>query len=327
MNYKISVAMCTYNGERYIEEQIQSILNQTLLPHEIVIIDDGSTDNTLNIAERLLRNSSLKFKIIINKKNLGVIKNFEKAINNTTGDIIFTCDQDDVWIENKVKKILEEFKKDDEISLVFTDAYLVDKNLSTLGLNLWEIVSFNSKKYTNKHDKLLKEMLKHNIMTGATMAFKKNTFNKSLPLNDLWIHDYWIGIITVILGGKVKALNEPLILYRQHENNVIGSSKKSLTSKVLNYITNNNSEVQRHGEKKLNMMGLLIKFINEKNYQVDNDYLYLINESNIFWEQKVHLKSQKKSTALKFVLLNLKNYNNYYTGIRGAIKDIIWILI
>ena len=121
---KISVALCTYNGAKYIEEQIKSILNQTYVVNEIVIGDDKSTDNTLDIIKNLLINSNIDLNIIENENNLGFKKNFYNTISRCKGDIIFFSDQDDVWDNNKVKKTIEIFQQNPNALLVFSNAYV-----------------------------------------------------------------------------------------------------------------------------------------------------------------------------------------------------------
>lgn len=111
----ISVAMCTFNGEKYIKEQIESIINQSLVPDEIVICDDCSKDNTLNIIKETLDNWPGKVQLVVNEKNLGYRKNFEKSISLCNGDIIFLSDQDDVWNRNKIEIMFNALNNSDAI--------------------------------------------------------------------------------------------------------------------------------------------------------------------------------------------------------------------
>ena len=108
---KISVAICTYNGERYIKDQLKSILDQDRRVDEIVICDDGSTDNTVIVCNNILLHSGIKYTIVENKENFGFIKNFYQAMSLCKNDIIFLCDQDDVWLRNKTSVILDVFEK------------------------------------------------------------------------------------------------------------------------------------------------------------------------------------------------------------------------
>lgn len=125
----ISVAMCTYNGEKYIREQLESIINQSMLPDEIVICDDCSKDTTLEILKDTLNSYNGIVQLVSNKHNLGYRKNFEKAISLCHGDIIFLSDQDDVWNKDKIEIIKTEIEKDKNILLAFHDVEIVDENL------------------------------------------------------------------------------------------------------------------------------------------------------------------------------------------------------
>src|SRR5574344_1867255 len=124
----ISVALCTYNGEKYIEEQLLSIIHQTEKVDEIVVCDDCSVDNTIKKVEHIaVEHPEITFNIKVNEQNLGVTKNFEKAIFLCKGDIVFLSDQDDVWNPNKVASIVQWFEKHPDKSTVFTNAILIDE--------------------------------------------------------------------------------------------------------------------------------------------------------------------------------------------------------
>ena len=132
-----SVAMCTYNGEKYIEEQLRSIINQTLPPDEIVILDDVSSDATVDIAKEILAKSGIQHKVMVNDKNCGVLISFEKCILSCSGDVIFTADQDDVWDKAKIRLFMDEYEKDPKCVFVFSNGELVDVQLRSLGSDVW----------------------------------------------------------------------------------------------------------------------------------------------------------------------------------------------
>ena len=123
---KCSVALCTYNGAKYIEEQIRSILDQTLPVDEIVVCDDGSTDETPQIVEEIAKDVSVDIHVYRNDNNLGVCANFQKAVDLCQGDIVFLSDQDDIWYPHKVKTIVDWFDNNPNKSVVFSNADLID---------------------------------------------------------------------------------------------------------------------------------------------------------------------------------------------------------
>lgn len=225
---KLSVALCTYNGARFIEKQLLSILQQDLPISEIVVSDDGSKDATMDIVNHLAQeHPKVLWTIRQTQSNVGVIKNFEKAISLCTGDIIFLADQDDLWRKDKTQKIVTFFDSYPEKDVVFTDADLInaDGNLVTHHslleawqllpcIDLWE-AGFS-----------MEIMMFCNRATGATIAFKRNCREKFLPFgqDSQYLHDYQIAMYACI-NNSLGLIKERLIQYRQHGANVQGVAK------------------------------------------------------------------------------------------------------
>lgn len=220
----ISVALCTYNGKRFIREQIQSILDQKMGVDEIVVCDDGSKDDTVQIVRELAKNTEVKIRIYVNESSLGVKGNFKKAIELCTGDYVFLSDQDDYWLPNKVETIITWFAEHPDKSVVFTNAYLVDEKRNRYdGRTQFQGVGFRKLQQDmvqNGHG--LEVFLVANRATGATMAFKRE---KVEVREDDWgemLHDEYIAI-KALLKDELGVLSEPLIEYRQHAKQQVGS--------------------------------------------------------------------------------------------------------
>ncbi len=226
---KLSVALCTYNGSKYIEKQIKSILNQELAVDEIVVCDDKSSDNTIEIIEAIKRKTLIPIRIYLNKTNLQVTKNFEKAIKLCTGDIVFLSDQDDLWHPNKTKKIVKYFSNHKEKDVVFTNATLCgddDELVSNYTvLDAYELLP-NIKQWNDGLD--MEIMLNANRATGATMAFRKTFVETVIPFDTSQgaLHDEQLAM-TACIKGKLGLITDSLMAYRQHDNNVIGVEKNS----------------------------------------------------------------------------------------------------
>lgn len=205
--------MATYNGERFIKEQIESILRQLSPEDELIISDDGSTDLTLEIIKEI-RDRRIK---IFKNSFKNVVNNFEFSISESAGDYVFLSDQDDIWHPRKVEKVLESFKQTNA-DLVITDIALID---STGVLKKGEF-------YRNKfRGSVYYNLIKNNFI-GCAMAFKKETLEWFLPFPAaLPMHDWWIGLV-VGKRGKVAFLNEKLLYYRRHDNNVTSGNKSSI---------------------------------------------------------------------------------------------------
>lgn len=223
---KISVALCTYNGEKFLNKQLDSILNQSIKVDEIIVCDDISSDNTLTILKDYKEKYPDLFSIHINSQNLKSNKNFEKAIQLCTGDYIFLSDQDDLWRNDKVEKTLDVFKNNPTAEGVFSNATLIDDedNIVFEDISLWDSVYFFESKIKKPIDlhKLL--ILKGNYLTGATLCIKKEVKEFCFPfqtLDKVFLHDEWFAYI-LSERNTLFYSTENLISYRLHSNQQVG---------------------------------------------------------------------------------------------------------
>jgi glycosyltransferase involved in cell wall biosynthesis len=208
----ISVCIATYNGSSYIKEQLLSILDQISVNDEIVISDDGSTDNTLAIISEL---NEPRIKLIDGEQHLGIIKNFERTLCAAEGDFIFLCDQDDIWLPEKVEMSLTALKSS---LLVVSDCEVVDSKLNKIHSSFFKL--------RNSKAGVLHNIIKNSYL-GCCMAFRKELLPYALPIPKLSpMHDMWIGLVAET-RGKVTFIQKPLILYRRHNNNASPTSGKS----------------------------------------------------------------------------------------------------
>ncbi len=235
MQNKVDVLLATYNGEKYLEEQIESILNQTYKNIQLIISDDCSTDGTRDILKKYEQDERVK--IFYQEKNLGYIKNFEFLLKNVESNLYMLSDQDDIWKKEKIDKSVEKLEKEN-LDLVFGDLEVVDGNLNTIYESFDKYMKLDRK--INKCIGNYKLQYLYNCMTGCTILSKKELLDKILPLptkSKYMVHDYWIGLM-VALNGKVGYIKEPLIRYRQHGNNQIGTGKETYKYKKLENVRN-----------------------------------------------------------------------------------------
>ena len=209
----ISVCIATFNGEKYIKQQLSSIINQLGEGDEIILSDDGSTDGTLaeakSIGSPLIR--------VVQGPRKGVIKNFENAIKESKGDYIFLADQDDIWKEDKVEVMLEALK---EATCVVSDCTVVDKQLNVTAESFYKL---NRTRFGRFYNAVCK-----NGYLGCCMAFRRELTTKALPFpDDIPMHDIWLGNVAAYFYN-VKFIADKLILLRRHNNN---SSTTASTSK------------------------------------------------------------------------------------------------
>jgi glycosyltransferase involved in cell wall biosynthesis len=215
--------MCTYNGAEFLPAQLQSIIRQSRQPDEIVICDDGSTDETQTLLQQFATNPRVR--ININETNLGTVKNFEQAVSLCTGDVIALSDQDDVWREDKLESIEAAFARNPKAGLVFSDAEIVDEDLNATGRRMWDEVGFDAhKQKLVAHGRALDVLITGWTVTGATMAFRSEYKKLALPIptNIQMIHDGWIALAVASVAGVI-TIDEPLIKYRQHGRQQIGA--------------------------------------------------------------------------------------------------------
>jgi len=231
----ISIALATYNGEKYIKEQLDSIYNQTLTPDEVIVCDDCSTDSTIDILKLYEKNYSLK--LFVNHEKLGVIKNFEKAISLCSGDYILLSDQDDIWLPEKIETYYNTSKSQNNTKiplLIFSDLLLVYNNNLNTKNTFWKHNGFKINKYTYKH------ILYGNFVTGCSIMINREMKKLILPFpNECTMHDHWIALIGYFFG-KIIIIEKPLLYYRQHNNNVTDNHIPSIKERIIKLLYNNN---------------------------------------------------------------------------------------
>jgi glycosyltransferase involved in cell wall biosynthesis len=224
---RISIAMCTFNGRAFLREQLESIAAQTRVPDELVICDDGSNDGTPAILQAFQQGAAFPVVIHINSERMGATKNFEKAISLCCGDLIFLSDQDDVWRRDKIATILSAFN-DRSMGLVFSNGDVVDSGGASRGYSLWNSFRFKLREQgLISGDKALDVLIKHNVVTGATAAFRAEYKSLINPIPAVGIHDNWIALLIASVA-KLHAIDEPLIQYRQHGRNQIGAAERTV---------------------------------------------------------------------------------------------------
>lgn len=230
----ICVAMCTYNGASYLGEQLASIAAQTRLPDRMVVVDDGSADETVSIIERFAREAPFPVQVEVNAHNLGYAKNFERAIRLAEGDLIALSDQDDVWQRDKLRALAAAFQGSPGVGFVFSDAEVVDAGLRPIGYRLWEAMRFPVEKQQQVGDgRAFELLLKRNVVTGATMAFRGVWKDLVLPIDPCSVHDAWIALLISAVAEQVGMVPDPLIKYRQHSASQIGIRNGNLWAQVL----------------------------------------------------------------------------------------------
>lgn len=231
----ISVALCTYNGARFIAQQLLSILGQTLQPTEVVVSDDGSTDATLEIVRSTWHSHGgdpRVLKVLDGGGRRGVTANFQRAVEACTGDLIALCDQDDVWRPDRLASAVAAFGQRPGLLLQHSDARLVDDAGEPIGVSLFEAIGVTAgERAAIAEGRPFDAFIRRNLATGATVMFRRSLLDLSLPFPAEWVHDEWLAIIAAATG-EVQLLDAELIDYRQHGSNQIGARKPTLRYRI-----------------------------------------------------------------------------------------------
>ncbi|MGJ8722271.1 MAG: glycosyltransferase family 2 protein [Salinibacterium amurskyense] len=229
---RISVALCTHNGASYVEEQLLSILEQQPAPTQLVVSDDASRDDTIDRVRAVAaRYPSVQLTVFENTPPLGVTKNFEQAIRACTGDLIALSDQDDVWHPGRLALFAAQFAAQPTVSLIHSDARLVDGAGAPLGHTLSGALGVGAGEVASIHaGDAFSVMLRRNLVTGACTVFRRSLVEFAAPFPPSWVHDEWLGIIAAAVAST-DFVEQPTIDYRQHGSNQIGATKLSLAGK------------------------------------------------------------------------------------------------
>jgi glycosyltransferase involved in cell wall biosynthesis len=217
--------MCTYNGERFLREQLASIAQQTRLPDELVVCDDASTDQTAAIVREFAASATYPVRVFENERNLGFASNFERAIGLCNGNLIALSDQDDIWYPNRLARCEQELVDHPEAGMVFSDADIIDEQNRRQSKTLWQRLGFAGERERQLLDRQYTVLAKHRFVTGATMMFRAAMRNRCLPIPEGWIHDEWIALITAAFFD-LRPIREPLIRYRIHGSQQVGFRNK-----------------------------------------------------------------------------------------------------
>jgi hypothetical protein len=222
--------MATRNGERFLGAQLATIAVQTRLPDELVVVDDASTDGTVDMLSEYARSAPFPVRLHRNERHLGSNATFEAALEKATGDVLVLGDQDDEWVSTKLELTAERFKQDPELGMVFSDGWVIDEDGELLDGRLWSIHGFTHQARRVFRADPFAYLLPRAVASGCTMAFRASLLPLVTPVPDLWDpagkaichHDRWFSIAMSAIS-KVDFIDAPLIRYRVHPDQQVGA--------------------------------------------------------------------------------------------------------
>jgi hypothetical protein len=324
---EVSVALCTYNGAAFLREQVRSICLQTRPPVEIVLSDDASRDGSVEVvratvaecaAERPAQ-APIALRVFENSKALRVVKNFEQAISACSSELIALSDQDDVWMPDRLARMVARFEADDNLVLLHTDARLVDADRHDIGHTLFHALEVSPSELARVHaGNAFDVLLRRNLVTGATTIFRRSLLADALPLPVEWVHDEWLGIVASTTA-RVDLLEEPLIEYRQHASNQIGARRDTFAEKVGQALA---SRGNTHVERAIKAELLLARLL-QLGDRVPPEILAKVRSKIAHQRFRAALPASRLARCVPvFREAMTGRYHKFGRGFRGVVRDL-----
>jgi glycosyltransferase involved in cell wall biosynthesis len=317
---RLSVALCTYNGAPYLKDQLDSILEQSRKPYELVVCDDSSTDDTPLILQDFQSRAPFPVHIHVNSERFGSTRNFARAIEFTSGEIIVLSDQDDLWLPHKLSRIEERFSSK-SLGILFSDADLIDENGASLNKRLCDYTFSHKDREQFNRGRAFDVLRRYNVITGATMAFDSKFLSLILPMPGgiKPIHDGWIAM-AISAVSRVEFIDEPLIKYRQHTSQQIGAPLKREP-----FVEKLKASLQRDYNHQIDVRHLELLYQRIKSSPWATDHLLEEIRSNIEHynvRDSMPLNRMRRIPRLVRELTRFR-YHRYSNGFRSFAKDLI----
>jgi glycosyltransferase involved in cell wall biosynthesis len=319
---RLSVVLCTYNGEAFLAAQLDSLLAQTRLPDEIVVSDDASTDGTWDMLQAFARRAArlgVAVRASRHERNRGFVQNFSEALQHAGGDLVFLCDQDDEWLPEKIALMAGRFREDPSLWLLCSDARLVGADGKDLHASLFDALELKPRERLALHEgRAFEVLLRRSMVTGATAAFRRQLPELALPVGENWIHDEWLAIVAAALG-KVDAVEQELIRYRQHGGNQVGMRKRTLADKWRDLSRPRGEQFRVEATRLYALERRLVEL------RVASDYLALTVSKREHFERRIALGRQPGLARIPTILREVwrGDYGRYGTGPRSMLRDLL----
>ncbi len=314
--------MCTYNGSKYIEEQLRSIAGQTRLPDELVICDDRSSDSTQEIIRTFAESAPFEVRLIVNPENLGsakkgVTRNFEKASNLCTGAFVAMCDQDDIWLPEKLSRLARVLEDSPETGAVFSDARIVDSHSQPTGARLSQANGFtHDDEIRLKEGEPLAVLLSMTKVYGCTLMIRARLLHKVLPVASSWWFDAWLACTSAVYMG-LAYIPEPLFCYRVHPAQQVGAAVPALSARVKHW----RISAKEYWEQAGPQLRELYERLEQENDLRFEPHLQYLRGRLALLQMRANLPPNRLLRVGK-VLPQARNYYRFFNGWKSIIKDV-----
>jgi glycosyltransferase involved in cell wall biosynthesis len=299
----VSIALATYNGERFLREQLDSIAHQTYRNIELVAVDDASTDNTVRILTEYQNKGKLRY--FVNDTSIGYVKTFEKDIRACRGELIALADQDDIWHSEKIETLVNELGN---YSLICSDLSLIDEKGNLLAQSFRQYQDITVPDDSDQ----FRYLTLRNFVTGSASLFRREVAEKAFPFPDNVVpHDWWLAIHASLLGG-IKYLERPLVCYRQHARNVVGAKRKPTPGALFKFAFSRSQRTKAYQLDRERFRFLLERRI----YPTEAEASFLedmIRYCDSFLKGRIHLETFRISVKYRDVV---------FSGLHGVRRSI-----
>jgi cellulose synthase/poly-beta-1,6-N-acetylglucosamine synthase-like glycosyltransferase len=321
---RTSIVLCTYNGIAHLEEQLGSLLSQTRPPDEVVIGDDGSTDGTWSMLldfARACGSRGISIRLKQQPRNLGFVANFSDMLRQATGDLLFLCDQDDVWRADKLATMVPRFVKEPKLALLASDARLVDADGRCMGATVFQAIGVTVTEIRSIHAaSSFDVLLRRSMMVGATTAFRRELLPSVLPVAPGWIHDEWLGIVLSAIG-RVDVVEDTLIDYRQHARNQVGMRVRKASDWWRDMVAGRATELAAE----LARVDVLQAVLASLGAAVPTRCIGALEDKRAYLEARISLGRVNRAARARHVWRQWRCgvYHRFGTGVRTALRDML----
>jgi glycosyltransferase involved in cell wall biosynthesis len=312
---KVSVALATYNGERFLPQQLASIRQQTRSPDEVVVCDDRSTDRTVEIIREFAVSVPYPIRIFENGQNLGSAANFEQAIRRCEGDLIALSDQDDIWYPIRLERSEHELAAHPAANLVFADGDIVNDQNQLVGTRLWMNFGFLGETRRRLLAGDYTVLAKNRFVTGATVMFRSQIRENCLPVGAGWVHDEWIVALAAAVA-EVRAIEIPLIRYRSHAAQQIGLSPKPSFKQ-------RNEEHWNDLSRQLRSLQEICSRLSEQPLSKSGQLLYSCYQDHLRFARFRYELPKRRLTRLSAILKERPSYADLGSGLFSMARDLV----
>ncbi|WEN16917.1 glycosyltransferase family 2 protein [Rhodanobacter sp. AS-Z3] len=321
---RTSIVICTYNGAAYLQAQLDSLLGQTLLPDEIVVGDDGSTDATMEMLatfKAYAEQAGVTIQLRQNSQNLGYVENFSVGLRQASGELLFLCDQDDVWYPDKLARMVAAFEAKPGLLLLHSDARLVDAQGASLNFSMFEALSLTAREKQAIHvGAAFDVVLRRCFVTGATAAIRCELVDLALPVAPEWIHDEWLAAVASAVG-QVDCIDDVLIDYRQHGANQVGARKRTLAMKWRELAMPRGEQLSGEARR----LQRLEQFLRQAGFAGAVDRANQVEQKRVHFERRAAMGRRARWRRVPTIVREARMgfYKRYGTGVRAMLRDLL----